>query len=142
VGMLRASLATAPQIASAASSIGAHVAPGIAPTVIIFFVGFGLLAGTGIGFGYASATPAAVKWFPPSRTGLIAGLVVSGFGLASVYIAPLTEYLLNRFGVLPAMLFYSLFFVVVVCGLSLLLVNPPQGYVPGAASTTVGAVAK
>jgi len=54
-------------------------------TVVAYFVGFGLLAGAGIGFGYASATPPAVKWFPPARTGLIAGLVVSGFGLASVY---------------------------------------------------------
>src|SRR5512147_1831460 len=30
-------------------------------------VGFGLLAGTGFGLGYAAATPAAVKWFPPER---------------------------------------------------------------------------
>jgi MFS transporter, OFA family, oxalate/formate antiporter len=74
--------------------------------------------------------PLSLKWFPPSKTGLIAGLVVAGFGLASVYIAPLSEYLLTHFGVLPAMLFYSIFFVVVVCGLSTLLVNPPPGYVP------------
>jgi OFA family oxalate/formate antiporter-like MFS transporter len=62
-------------------------------------IGFGILAGTGIGFGYASATPPAVKWFPPQRTGLIAGLVVAGFGLASVYIAPLANYLLNACGI-------------------------------------------
>ena len=60
-------------------------------------IGFGILAGTGIGFGYASATPPAVKWFPPARTGLIAGLVVAGFGLASVYIAPLANHLLGGF---------------------------------------------
>ena len=29
-----------------------------------YILGFGVLAGTGIGFGYASATPPAVKWFP------------------------------------------------------------------------------
>jgi MFS transporter, OFA family, oxalate/formate antiporter len=96
-------------------------------------IGFGLLAGIGIGFGYSSATPPALKWFPASKTGLIAGLVVAGFGLASVYIAPLSEYLLNNYGVLKAMLFYSIFFVIVVCGLSMLLVNPPPGYVPGGA---------
>lgn len=106
-------------------------------------VGFGLFTGMGMGFGYSSATPPALKWFPASRTGLIAGLVVAGFGLASVYIAPLSEYLLSRYGVLSAMLFYSIFFIVVVCGLSLLLVNPPVGYVPGGASVTPsGAVAK
>lgn len=106
-------------------------------------IGFGLLAGIGIGFGYSSATPPALKWFPPSKTGLIAGLVVAGFGLASVYIAPLSEYLLNHHGVLAAMVFYSVFFVIVVCGLSLWLVNPPPGYVAAAGSATMaGAPAK
>jgi len=47
----------------------------------VWVLGFGLLAGTGIGFGYSAATPPALKWFPPQKTGLIAGLVVSGFGL-------------------------------------------------------------
>ena len=107
-----------------------------------WLLGFGLLAGLGIGFGYSSATPPSLKWFPPSKTGLIAGLVVAGFGLASVYIAPLSEYLLNHFGVLLAMLFYSIFFVVVVCGLSTLLVNPPPGYVPGVSSTAGSTAAK
>lgn len=39
-----------------------------------YILGFGVLAGAGIGFGYASATPPAVKWFPAAKTGLIAGL--------------------------------------------------------------------
>jgi len=38
-------------------------------TVTGFIVGFGVLAGAGIGMGYASATPPAVKWFPPSARG-------------------------------------------------------------------------
>jgi hypothetical protein len=29
----------------------------------------------------AAATPAAIKWFPPEKKGLVTGLVVSGFGL-------------------------------------------------------------
>jgi len=61
-------------------------------TLLWYVIGFGVLAGTGIGLGYASATPPAVKWFPARRTGLIAGLVVAGFGLASVYISPLANY--------------------------------------------------
>jgi MFS transporter, OFA family, oxalate/formate antiporter len=101
-------------------------------------IGFGLFAGIGIGFGYSSATPPALKWFPPAKTGLVAGLVVAGFGLASVYIAPLTKYLIARHGVLAAAFFYSIFFVLVVCGLALLLVNPPAAYV---AATKPGAPA-
>jgi MFS transporter, OFA family, oxalate/formate antiporter len=94
-------------------------------------IGFGLLAGTGIGFGYSSATPPALKWFPPSKTGLIAGLVVAGFGLAPVYLAPLTEHLLAT-SVLHAMTVYSILFTIVVVGLAQLLRNPPAGYVAGA----------
>ena len=93
-------------------------------------LGFGILAGAGIGFGYASATPAAVKWFPPARTGLIAGLVVAGFGLASVYIAPLANYLLSAFGIQSTFLILGIAFLLVVLILSQLLKNPPAGYKP------------
>jgi OFA family oxalate/formate antiporter-like MFS transporter len=95
-----------------------------------WIAGFGVLVGAGIGFGYSSATPPALKWFPPAKTGLIAGLVVAGFGLASVYIAPLSQYLLKIWTLQNAMLFFGVAFVIVVCGLSLFLVNPPAGYVP------------
>jgi OFA family oxalate/formate antiporter-like MFS transporter len=98
---------------------------------LIWILGFGLLAGTGIGFGYSAATPPALKWFPPARTGLIAGLVVAGFGLASVYIAPLSQYLLAVWGIQKAMLFFGIAFLIVVCVLSMMLVNPPADYQPG-----------
>ena len=104
----------------------------------VWVLGFGLLAGTGIGFGYSAATPPALKWFPPQKTGLIAGLVVSGFGLASVYIAPLSQYLLGVWGIQSSMLFFGIAFLVVVCGLSMYLVNPPAGFVPPAAALKPG----
>ncbi len=93
-------------------------------------LGFGVMAGSGIGFGYAAATPPGLKWFPASKTGLIAGLIVAGFGLAPVYIAPLSEYLIGSYGIQSSMLIFGISFVGVVCGLSLLLKNPPAGYVP------------
>ncbi len=97
---------------------------------VAWVVGFGILVGIGIGFGYSSATPPALKWFPPAKTGLIAGLVVSGFGLASLYIAPLSKYLLDVWGLQSSMMFFGIAFLIVVCSLSLLLTNPPKNYVP------------
>ncbi len=35
-------------------------------TLAGFVIGFGVFAGAGIGFGYASATPPVIKWFPAS----------------------------------------------------------------------------
>lgn len=96
----------------------------------VWVLGFGVLAGAGIGFGYSSATPPALKWFPGGKTGLIAGLVVAGFGLAPVYIAPLASYLLTLFGLQKAMMVFGVAFFIVVSLLALLLVNPPPGYVP------------
>ncbi|MCD6306447.1 MAG: OFA family MFS transporter [Deltaproteobacteria bacterium] len=105
---------------------------------LTWVLGFGVLGGVGIGFGYSAATPPALKWFPPSKTGLIAGLVVAGFGLASVYIAPLSKYLLGIWGLQSAMLFFGIAFLIVVCGLSMLLVNPPAGYVPEGVNAGAG----
>jgi MFS family permease len=93
---------------------------------LVWVLGFGVLAGIGIGFGYSAATPPALKWFPASMTGKIAGVVVAGFGLAPLYIAPLTDLLLKRGGVGFATLFYSLFFLISVCGLAMLLKNPVE----------------
>lgn len=101
-------------------------------------LGFGVMAGMGIGLGYAAATPAAVKWFPPARKGLITGLVVSGFGLASVYIAPLTQSLIGEYGAAITFRILGAGFLVATVALAQLLVNPPAGYVPVAAETGRG----
>jgi MFS family permease len=97
---------------------------------LAWVIGFGVLAGAGFGFGYSAATPPALKWFSPSKTGLIAGIVVAGFGIAPVYIAPLASFLIGAVGIPNAMMFLGIGFTIVVCGLSFVLANPPQGYVP------------
>jgi OFA family oxalate/formate antiporter-like MFS transporter len=103
-----------------------------------WILGFGILTGLGLGFGYASATPPAIKWFPSSQTGMIAGIVVAGFGLASVYIAPLSNILIARFGLSQAMFIFGAAFLAVVCILAMFLVNPPKGYAPEKNAPTTG----
>ncbi len=100
--------------------------------------GFGALAGLGIGFGYSAATPPALKWFSPTQTGLIAGIVVSGFGIAPVYLAPACQYLLGAYGLHQTMLILGIAFIVMVCGMSMLLVNPPAGFSPAAEGHKTG----
>ncbi len=95
-----------------------------------WIIGFGILVGMGIAFGYSSATPAALKWYPHNKTGRISGIVVSGFGLASVYIAPLAIYLLANWGMQQSMLFFGIGFMVIVCLLAMLLITPPADYKP------------
>ncbi len=93
-------------------------------------LGFGVLTGCGIGMAYACATPAAIKWFHPSQKGLITGLVVAGFGLASVYTAPLTKALIASGGPQGMFRILGIAFLVAIVVLAQLLQNPPAGYTP------------
>lgn len=95
-----------------------------------WIVGFGIIAGMGIGFGYSATTPPALKWFSPAKTGLIAGIVVAGFGLAPMYIAPLANLLLAGYGLQQSMLIFGVVFAVVVSLLGMFISNPPEGFVP------------
>lgn len=110
------------------SSIGAYIA------------GFGIVTGAGVGFGYSALTPAAIKWFPPEKTGLVAGIVVAGFGLAPVILAPLASWLLNLFekvsiagvlekGVPETMIGLGIFIWLVMGSLTWFISNPPAGVI-------------
>ncbi len=137
------------------TGLGFIVAYFAGSSLIGFIIGFGVLGGAGFGFGYAATTPPAVKWFPPKKTGLIAGLVVAGFGLASVYIAPLATRLLTVYqttttnaagqqiiekGVSLTMLTFGIGFIIVVSILAQFISNPPEGYKPKAATNADGTV--
>lgn len=116
-------------LGGALTGIGMTIA-GLTHSLTALILSFGILAGTGIGLGYASSTPAAVKWFPPHKKGMVTGLVVAGFGLASVYIAPLTKTLISNFGVSQAFLIEGIAFLIVTLLLAQLIRNPPPNYVP------------
>ncbi|MEA1992518.1 MAG: OFA family MFS transporter [Thermodesulfobacteriota bacterium] len=92
--------------------------------------GFGILGGIGMGIGYASPTPAALKWFGPHRRGLVAGLVVGGYGGAALYIGPLAQYLIDHYGITGSFVALGILFAVVVIIAGQLLLTPPEGYVP------------
>lgn len=101
--------------------------------------GFGILGGIGMGLGYAAATPAAVKWFGPERRGLVAGLVVAGYGAAAIYIAPAAKYLIATFGISGSFGMLGMLFAIVILAASTQLRVPPEGYQP---ATKSGAAAK
>jgi OFA family oxalate/formate antiporter-like MFS transporter len=106
------------------------VVAGLARSFPGLIVGFGLLGGIGMGLGYAAATPAAVRWFGPHRRGLVAGLVVGGYGAAAIYIAPLADYLIKQEGLTHSFVALGCLFAAVVVVAGLLLRWPPAGYVP------------
>ncbi len=96
----------------------------------VFTLSFGVLLGSGIGFVYATASPTALKWFPASKTGMISGIVVAGFGMGSAWVAPLARALISSVGLQSTMLYLGIGMLVVVVGFAQLLKNPPEGYLP------------
>lgn len=93
-------------------------------------IGFGILGGIGMGIGYAAPTPAALKWFGTHKRGLIAGLVVGGYGGAAIYISPLATYLMNKYGISGSFIGLGIIFAAVVIIAGQLLSWPPKDYVP------------
>jgi MFS transporter, OFA family, oxalate/formate antiporter len=118
------------------------IASSFATTPVMMLVTFGLIGGLGIGLGYSATTPPSIKWFPPAKKGLITGIVVSGVGLAAVYIAPLTQYLLGVGSIPKTFLILGVGTIVLVSLLSQLLANPPAGYTPVTAGVPGTAAAK
>lgn len=96
----------------------------------IWMLGFGVFVGAGIGFAYASTTPAALKWFCHTKSAMITGIVVSGFALASTYIAPLATYLVHSRGLHQAMLFFSLQFFGLITLFTYFLKSPSAHHIP------------
>ena len=110
----------------------------------VYAVAFGGLLGSGIGFVYASASPAALRWFPASKTGLISGIVVAGFGMGSAWVAPLARALIGSLGLQTTLLYLGIGMLVVVVAFAQLMKFPPAGYVPAgsAPAKTAGGVKK
>ena len=108
-------------------------------TVDVMVITMGIV-GIGLGLAYSATTPAAIKWFPPARKGLITGIVVSGVGLAAVYASPLAQYLLNTTSIPQTFQIIGIGCTVAVCLLAILVINPPTGIAGGA--PTAGASSK
>jgi OFA family oxalate/formate antiporter-like MFS transporter len=103
---------------------------GLMKSYLGLIVGFGILGGIGMGLGYAAPTPAALKWFGTHRRGLIAGLVVGGYGGAALYIAPLGQFFIEKYGISGSFIGLGIIFAVVVIIAGQLLSQPPVGYIP------------
>ena len=109
--------------------------------LMLFYLGYGVIGGAGIGLGYVTPVATVAKWFP-DRKGLATGIVVMGFGVGALLLSKVLVpvLVLQTRGELPE-LFVSLglIFACVLIPTSLLLRNPPPGFAPG--GTAAGGVA-
>ncbi|MGF1695161.1 OFA family MFS transporter [Vibrio lamellibrachiae] len=106
------------------------IASGFVHSVLMLNITFGVITGAGIGFGYACLSPSAMKWFHPSKKGMVNGLIAAGFGLAAIYLAPLTSMLITDLGINTAFMILGVGVLVIAVPLACTINNPPEDYVP------------
>ncbi|MGF1755084.1 OFA family MFS transporter, partial [Vibrio makurazakiensis] len=114
------------------------IASGFATSPIMLNITFGVITGAGIGFGYACLSPSAMKWFHTSKKGMVNGLIAAGFGLAAIYLAPLTSMLITEMGINTAFMILGAGVLAVAVPLACTINNPPAGYTPEAPKVKAG----
>jgi MFS transporter, OFA family, oxalate/formate antiporter len=98
----------------------------------LFYLGYGIIGGAGIGLGYVTPVATAARWFP-DRKGLITGIVVMGFGVGAFLMSKgLGPFLLNATGgnLIDVFFWLGITFAVVLVPASLMLGNPPPPETP------------
>ncbi len=103
----------------------------------LFYVGYGVIGGAGIGLGYVTPVATVAKWFPDKK-GLATGIVVMGFGVGAFLLSKgLAPLLVSRLAGDLSQVFLGLgvIFACVLIPCSLLLSNPPAAAEAVAAQT-------
>jgi len=107
----------------------------------LFYLGYGVVGGAGIGMGYVTPVATAAKWYP-DRKGLVTGIVVMGFGvgafLLSKVLAPLL--VVQAEGDLQVVfLWLGIVFACILIPCSLVLRDPPESGFAGPPATAKAA---
>jgi MFS family permease len=66
----------------------------------LVYLGYGVLGGAGLGFGYVSPVSTLIRWFP-DRRGMATGMAIMGFGGGAMIAAPLKQWLLSIYAKAP-----------------------------------------
>ncbi len=90
----------------------------------LFIIFISIMVGCGIGMHTVTTTPAALKWFPPEKKGLISGLVSGGVALSSIIYAFLGNFLINKYELNKSFLYMGILILVLTLTLARMLDIP------------------
>jgi len=98
----------------------------------LFYIGFGVIGGIGLGLGYVTPVATASKWFPDKK-GFITGMVVMGFGLGALLMSKVIAPILMNItdgNIVKVFLYAGFVLLAIGVPAGLIMKNPPAGYVP------------
>ena len=108
----------------------------------LLYLGFGVIAALGNGFGYVTPIATLIRWFPDKR-GLVTGLAVMGFGAGAFFMGIIAPAMIAFFkqigpdgttvvasGVAMTWYIWGVIFLILVTGAAQFFNNPPKGWLP------------
>lgn len=116
-------------LCGAALAGGGYMLSSLAESLPHLLITYGLIAGLGNAAGYIAAVSAGLKWFPDKR-GLASGMVVGGYGLGAFVFAPIATHVIAIAGWRVTFAILGLLFLTIIGICSLVLKNPPMGWMP------------
>jgi OFA family oxalate/formate antiporter-like MFS transporter len=93
------------------------------------YIGYGVIAGMGMGMGFVCPIATLVKWFPDKR-GLMGGFGACGFGLGPLVMGPFAAREILRYNVPTTFCTLGVAYLIIILLAAHFLVNPPQGWRP------------
>ncbi|MFH1158215.1 MAG: OFA family MFS transporter [Pseudomonadota bacterium] len=112
------------------SALGIHL-----HILALMYIGYGVIGGMGLGFGYVAPVTMLMRWFP-DRPGMATGLAIMGFGGGALVAAPLSTGLMDFYatglsnGVFETFVTMGIVYLVVMM-LSVVIVRiPAEGWQP------------
>ncbi|WP_109831010.1 L-lactate MFS transporter [Reichenbachiella versicolor] len=97
--------------------------------VYVFYLGYGVIGGIGLGVGYICPVSTLVKWFP-DRRGLATGLAIMGFGFGALIASSIIQYLISTVGISSMFLVLGISYFIIMMSSAQYLSPPPEGWVP------------
>jgi OFA family oxalate/formate antiporter-like MFS transporter len=110
-------------------------------SIYLLYLGFGVIAALGNGFGYVTPIATLIRWFPDKR-GLVTGLAVMGFGAGAFFMGKIAPAMIKSYqqidpagtmiasGVSTTWYIWGVIFLILVTGSAQLFKNPPAGWLP------------
>lgn len=95
----------------------------------VFYLGYGVISGVGLGVGYICPVSTLVKWFP-DRRGLATGLAIMGFGFGALLASSLIQFLITHVGIANTFYVLGVSYLVIMMSSAQYLEAPPEGWAP------------
>ncbi|MFY0608421.1 MAG: OFA family MFS transporter [Cyclobacteriaceae bacterium] len=95
----------------------------------LFYLGYGVIGGIGLGIGYICPVSTLVKWFP-DRRGFATGLAIMGFGFGALLASSVIQFLIGAVGLSITFYILGTVYFIVMMSSAQYLAPPPEDWVP------------